>query len=79
MSKGDEFRKKYSADIRAYLGHQLYASDSRWRERWIENYAKDNMREIKDYMTPFSTTLEQVIERVRYDVGKEQSLIKRGL
>ena len=79
MSKGDEFRKKYSADIRAYLKHPQYASDKAWREAWVPQYAKENMREIKDYLTPFSTTLEQVIERVYYDVGKEQSLMKRGL
>jgi len=79
MSKGDEFRKKYSADLRAYIKHPQYASDRRWRETWIEHYAKENMKQIKEYMTPFSTTLEQVVERVRYDIGKEQSLMKRNL
>ena len=79
MSKGDEFRKKYSADLRAYLTNKRYKVDKTWREAWLENYAKNNMKEIKEYMTPFSTTLEQVIERVYYDVGKEQSLMKRGL
>ena len=79
MSKGDEFREKYSADIRAYLKHKQYKTDRTWREAWIENYAKNNMRQIKEYVTPFSTTLEQVVERVRYDVGKEQSLMERGL
>jgi len=79
MSKGDEFRKKYSADIRAYLSHPQYRTDRNWRDSWIKTYAKKNMKQIKDYMTPFSTTLDQVVERVRYDVGKEQSLMKRGL
>ena len=55
MSKGDEFRKKYSADIRAYLSHPQYRTDRNWRDSWIKTYAKKNMKQI---MLNFS--IEQV-------------------
>lgn len=61
MSKGDEFREKYYAAIDEFLA-KPNNHDQRFRKAWIKNFAQANMREIKEYIAPFSTTLDQVIE-----------------
>ena len=72
MSKGDEFREKYYAALDEFLT-KPNNHDHRFRKAWTENFSKANMREIKEYLAPFATTLDQVMERVTYDLGKQKS------
>ena len=72
MSKGDEFREKYYDALDEFL-KMPNNHDFRFRKAWTENFAKANIKEIKEYLAPFATTLDQVIERVSYDMGKQKS------
>jgi phage regulator Rha-like protein len=73
MSKGDEFREKYYAAINKMLDNDSYRQQKNRKEAWLNEFSKANIKEIKEYLAPFATTLDQVKDRVIYDIGKEQS------
>jgi len=76
MSKGDEFREKYYAAIDNFLIKDN-RNDLRFAKAWTKEFATANIKEIKEYLAPFATTLEQIIERVNYDIGKQKSKKER--